>query len=795
MATDGVPSHVMARKRQIEMIIGAHDIPMDTKYGDNDKEDITAILRRLIEDEESLRVIEFVQHAYLLVQSDVLEVRRNEKSDRYEEQKALHDSCKARYERTVARRKEVQARYEETKGRCDEAEVRQLDEERRIAGERAEQTRPLTLWPTLKACHSFNFALRLYKTIRFKSRAVRKNFAGHVYPQRIIPWTDFPARQEAIWKQLSGPSFASQHQFLPQVVLDEFRSSIERVGSDNMLKRFVQNTVELAVNTILYAVYENPLLRDRLGLQGKVEFDGMFNQDHPAGPLEHFCIHKVPDGHNIVLDMVYKTPHKLMLHEILSLKTEIQPERDVIDKNVTSVESASKSLAAAAITELFAHMVARGVQFGFVTTGQAYIFLHIPDDPTVVYCHVHVPYWDVRGVDEASLLKTAVAQVTAFALQSLRRSPPPQSWYDAAAKLKVWATDYDHVLARIPQELRGLEAQADFRKAHESRHLTRSPIPAPSDCNQADTESGCSKDNVDEGASSLSTQSICPDESAAVLDSGGSQAQADKGPQPQDGTGHQRIQDRPYCTHACLLGLAYGGPVDKSCPNAASHGPSHIDVKTFRTLLRAQMAEDRGPEADVMPVRQCNTYESPLKVRLSAYGYTLLAKGVRRCDHECLQREEEIFDRLRSIQGKHVPVCLGQTDLARPYYYGGRALENILLLSWAGQNMNQCIKEISKESTIAAVTEAYTSIHELGVLLGHQSRYYIKYYNGAFMIVGMSRAKHCSRLPRRVIRQDSQSGKRRLVVPRGEEVDDFDRELETIKSSVLWEFERDEYLD
>ena len=30
---------------------------------------------------------------------------------------------------------------------------------------------------------------------------------GRVYPQRIIPWDDFPARQEEIWDSPSEPSF------------------------------------------------------------------------------------------------------------------------------------------------------------------------------------------------------------------------------------------------------------------------------------------------------------------------------------------------------------------------------------------------------------------------------------------------------------------------------------------------------------------------------------------------------------------------------------------------------------
>ncbi|KAK3363857.1 hypothetical protein B0T25DRAFT_444047, partial [Lasiosphaeria hispida] len=50
--------------------------------------------------------------------------------------------------------------------------------------------------------------------------------------------------------------------------------------------------------------------------------------------------------------------------------------------------------------------------YGYVYTGQTFIFLHIPDDPTTIYYHVCMPNLDVE--DENRLHHTAVAQVIAF---------------------------------------------------------------------------------------------------------------------------------------------------------------------------------------------------------------------------------------------------------------------------------------------------------------------------------------------------------------------------------------------
>ncbi|WQF90591.1 hypothetical protein CDEST_15605 [Colletotrichum destructivum] len=52
-------------------------------------------------------------------------------------------------------------------------------------------------------------------------------------------------------------------------------------------------------------------------------------------------------------------------------------------------------------------MIGKGIQFGYVCTGEAFIFLHIPDDPTTVRYHVCVPNMDVLDDDENRLRLTA----------------------------------------------------------------------------------------------------------------------------------------------------------------------------------------------------------------------------------------------------------------------------------------------------------------------------------------------------------------------------------------------------
>lgn len=374
------------------------------------------------------------------------------------------------------------------------------------------------------------------------------------------------------------------------------------------------------------------------------------------------------DGANIAKTAIeYKAPHKLTQDEVITgLASEIQPERDVIDKDGEDFAFASRSLAAAVVTQLFSYMIGKGIQYGYVSTGQTFVFLYIPDDPTIVYYYVSVPNLDVDDDDDDTRLhRTAVAQVFAFVLQSLRVEPPLQSWHDAAGELNIWAVEFDDVLSRIPETVRkGKEPRASPYRAQRWRDFKRSPILTRSRCQEPDMRSSRRDDNSDD---EIAPPSPTPDRSArsgrkavtSISASGQRRGQRGNEGRQRGGAGQRRIQNRPYCSHECLLGLTYGGPIDKTCPNVHSHGSRHIDRAKFLHLLRAQLAEDRGRDADSTPLYLSGAVGALFKIRLSAYGYTLVAKGVEGPDLACLQHEKKVYDRLRSVQGQYIPVCVG----------------------------------------------------------------------------------------------------------------------------------------
>ncbi|KAK4442173.1 putative spok spore killer [Podospora aff. communis PSN243] len=746
-----------------------------------------ARLRQALAEQQRLR--EAAEHRALDEQR-----RREEEQRRREEEQRRREEEQRRREEEQRRREEEQRRREEEQRRREEEQRRREEEQRRRedAEEVAKTSRPQTLAPYLEACHDLNLAIKVVTDRSLTTQGDATNPVGRVYPQRIIPWNDFPASQQNIWDQLSEPSFMSQPMFPSQHQLDYVRSLISPISSENGLRSFEREVVEHAVQKLVSSVYENTVLRDRLSLRGVVTFESHTNlgatDDSLSRQLEHagqpttaarnprrpmkgkggqadnFCIYRTSNGENIpAMAIEYKAPHKLTQDEVITgLGSEIQPERDVINKKDEDFTFAAKMLTAAVVTQLFSYMIAKGLQYGYICTGETFVFLHIPEDPTIVYYHVCVPNLDVISDDEDRLHRTAVAQVFAFILQALRTPPPPLSWHDAAADLGIWAVEYDEVLSKIPPSVRKDKQRASPYKPQRWRGFKRSPIRTRSLCQQPETKPPAQDDdNEEEDAPPSRTRYRSTRSGMKDIDTG-KRSSRNKG---QHGRGGQqgnkarkRIQDQPYCTQQCLLGLAYSQPVDKSCPNARSHGLNHIECQKFLHLLRAQLAEDRGPDADSTPLYVSGAIGSLFKVRLSVCGYTLVAKGVEEVNVTHLQHEKAVYDQLRTLQGKHIPVCLGLIDLVLPHYHDGRVLKHFLLLSWAGQTLSKCIGQINKKFATFATMTAFTRLHQLHILHGDAEPRNILYdaVNRSVMIADFERAQFRGSQPLSPIRPGGQ---------------------------------------
>ena len=182
-------------------------------------------------------------------------------------------------------------------------------------------------------------------------------------------------------------------------------------------------------------------------------------------------------------------------------------------------------------------------------------------------------------------------------------------------------------------------------------------------------------------------------------------------------------QTRPFCTQQCLRGLLKGWLLDLACPNISDHrGGKHgttrhqLNHGTFLALLRQQLAHTL--DKDCQPLGLQGARGALFKVTLASHGYTVVAKGTVRAFVKDLQHEVRVYQRLEPIQGFSVPVCLGNIDLAEPYYYDmGVRIIHMMLLSWAGDCLHKgSACGMDKSDLAEEVARSVKAIHRAGVL-------------------------------------------------------------------------------
>ncbi|KAI8686560.1 Protein kinase domain-containing protein [Fusarium keratoplasticum] len=754
-------------------------------------------------------------------------LREEEQRLREEEQRLREEEQRLREEEQRLREEE-QRRREAAEGRAlKEQHQREEEQRRREEAEKlADASRPLTLQPYLETCHSLSLAVEIITDRSLTTQGDTTNPTGRIYPQRIIPWATFAREQEHIWDELSfSPSFSSQAAFPSRHQLDYVRSLLRPVSSEIGLRNSERDVVENAVQKLMDATYNDSSLRSHLGLDGTVTFESHTNlgitddslsesmeqvsvSSRPPNRLtrrrrkargkgnrgDQFCIYRTSDDQNIpAVAIEYKAPHKLRRGEIVTgLVSEIQPDRDVINQEGEGYEFAARRLATAVVTQLFSYMIGKGIQYGYIDTGEAYVFLRIPDDPSCVYYSVCVPSLDVQDDDETRLHRTAVAQAFAFVLQAIRSPPPCQAWHDAAEHLDTWAVEYEDVLRSIPETDRKPRRETTY-KAQRWKGFIRSPIRTRSRClppqDGAQQPSGDdSDDDDDESPSPTPNPGVSHGGASTTISTGvGSREMQgrDGNVASQEGTNvRPNIQDRLYCTHECLRGLAFGGPMDQKCPNSADHGNAHINRREFLQLARDQLAVDRGKDADCVPLYLSGSRGSLFKFCLSSHGYTLVAKGVEAMDAEHLLYENKIYSHLRDLQGKFVPVCLGVVDLIKPYYFNSGVYEDFMFLSYGGRPVLKGLREVNT-NVVKEILTALGRLHQHGVLHRDAEPRNVLYdkRTGRCMIVDLMLAELHARQPLGPVNVNRRNRKRKWA-PGKHEKDVFDAEAQSLRASL-----------
>ncbi|RAL59462.1 hypothetical protein DID88_006578 [Monilinia fructigena] len=653
------------------------------------------------------------------------------------------------------------------------AKRRKAEDERKRAEDAAQHERKTTLAEYLDLCHTHLFrsiSVQTNKSLTTQGDVTSPK--GKLRPNRLCPWIDFLSTQKHTQERLQ--SAYTDHS--EKRIFENFsfikglgeRVASRKIASEGDLANLQRATIETPVASIIGHLQSLDSVQDEFNIG-----DGIFFDNHPntlsdtaeevsqrlknlqpftptrSTPLfsglraDQICVYTTAENKDTLRKLAfvveYKAPHKLNLASLRSGLREMDI-KSVIDcslvppakvqgiDNPEHFQYHADRLVASAITQTFSYMIQGGTQYAYITTGEAFVFLHVPlDDPGTIYYHLVEPGNDVLAQTEAGqefVHRTAISQILAFTLLALESEAGNQKWIeDTMNMLDIWEVDYEAILHNMPDSVRTAPPSSEYRPktyiparlfAMNLRNRSANSTCRP-DTSPLDNDNPESPDASDhESPPDTPTRPTNRKRHNQVRKDGSKNANASR-------YGTQR---RSFCTQRCLHGLAEMGNLDMSCPNILDHcKPNHkskqhqLNRQTFLTLLHQQL--ERNRDDDCYPLGIQGARGALFKITLTSHGYTVAAKGTVRAFAKDLQHECEIYERLKKIQGVCIPICFGNIDLAHPYYYDiGVQIVHMMILSWAGERLDKCkvVKEIDQKNVDTMVMRSIKQIHHAGIL-------------------------------------------------------------------------------
>ncbi|KIW85223.1 hypothetical protein Z517_00613 [Fonsecaea pedrosoi CBS 271.37] len=701
-----------------------------------------------------------------------------------QEERRLREEETQRRVAAESQAKSEQTRREEEQRRREEEQTRREEEQQHFQ----HRTGKTNLPEFLDACHVY-----LYQDLKIQDKSestqgTPANADRKLRPDRIVRWHDFAECQTRVWDVLMQSDTIEDKHYTSRHSLQEHGEQLHRrrLSSELDVHYFVRFAINEQVSSIVEQLSQDPHLRQSLNLRGNVIFENHGNMlsvddldlenldvtqppprrrsprlrkqadqtplDPPSSSAsrtrssipraDQFGVHHIVNEANVVtqkipiLVMEYKAAHKLTLGHIYTGLGEMDLDDIVQERLDEDVTRRCQRLVAAVLTQTFAYMIAARVELGCVFTGEAFIFLRIPEDDCYrLEYALAVPHGDVgpstgwhEQLDQDNRLHlTAVGQLLAFtvnAVQSPRRSLRWQR--DAERQLQTWQLEPEELGEDMPEiDVPGSEYRPPL--GEDARFLVESPVRrrlrprtvfqldnAPSQ-HSTDTEEDSGGEN---GKTAAETPSRGPQQRRRGSAVGGSQHgspaknRGASNAHPQ--SGRQRDLG-PYCSAQCLKGMLIDGPLDPTCPNVHRHakGSRHmIGLKRFRRSVRRIWQEhlEYCEELGLYGARGCL-----YRIRLPSWGYTMMAKGTRQEFIADLKREAAMYQKiLQPVQGTITPVYLGSFTMQRPLHYMGQVpIVHMMLMSFGGYPMHRM--HIPPGAAQSAI-DGLRAIHRLGIL-------------------------------------------------------------------------------
>lgn len=159
-------------------------------------------------------------------------------------------------------------------------------------------------------------------------------------------------------------------------------------------------------------------------------------------------------------------------------------------------------------------------------------------------------------------------------------------------------------------------------------------------------------------------------------------------------------------------------PLDKKCPNWKLHGSQRHSIGPLEFIgqLHGQLVRDRALGFEQLHV--CGRTGYLMKATLLSRGYTVIIKATTVEKQHRLQEEADNYRRLGSLQGQHIPVCLGIFKPRIAYWYHGQLMAQMMILSWAGTRLQHVIDDQNSRFFHQEREKALAVLRSRGVIHG-----------------------------------------------------------------------------
>ena len=647
-----------------------------------------------------------------------------------------------------------------------------FEQQRQRADVAEEKLRQTTLTEYLSLCHThLSKSISIQTNITFSTKGTPGNAKNKCRPDNLKPWEDYLQRHKdtlaSLYSVYPSPQpqvFDSSH----SVHIAGKNVASVKIASESDLQYFVRQTIETPMTHIMQHLQSLDHVRDKYNLPQGFRFEnhgnalsdtspedaqpplpstpGQTHDDPVSNPRpDQFCFYTtVNDLNRVALVAEFKAPHKLPLEQ---LKRLLGSHRDEIklDEIVNRIkiparhsteartEQQYEEQVAEVITQAFSYMVRCETQYGYITTGDALVFLYIKleDDVKTAYYYLFESNrddLDTQGeqypASSNPLLAfppTALSHLITFSIHALNSARQNQIWRERLLPgLKTWKREDQSVLEQLTQTPSTAGKISEYLPdSDESPTGSRPPKRPRGDCAPG-TPTAQNRNHSPSPPPDGSSRPSNPARPAAAKNK-----QYRQPPPQEKGYTDSRRRQRGYlyCTQRCLQGLARGGPLDQCCPNVSKHceegyqGDRHeLSCEEFKMLLDVQLRRSRGE--DFCPLGIQGARGALFKVTLMPYNYTVVAKGTVWPYVRYLQHEAEVYRRLAALQGDCVPVFLGSLDLQYEFYYDAAVrIVHMMLLSWSGERLiPETLTDTDKQMRISDAIRAVDAIHKAGVV-------------------------------------------------------------------------------